>query len=358
MNGLLIMLIPILLILYIIKSILKIKKEIIYIVFITILFLILAFQNNFGTDYKSYIDIFLEKKNYNPSKGVLFYYLYNILNKVTLNSRILFVTMAILNFIILIKIIRKLKKIRLIKDELVFLMVMVMTVYLSFFNALRASFAILCMTYSFILKEFFHDKKYIFYYLLGVGFHPSILIFFPFFFINNFLKKKVKTVRIILLMIIAYIFNIMRVIPFLSKKMYNVIPSSFQYRRYIIDEKVLNPYVTAYSDNIIYEILRNLGSFLMIVLVISFYIINHTKKRSINENYFYNIGAYALILNFLCQGVPIFMRVVEILGIFILIIKYKMIVEMWEKNFFCVGIFIFIFFYFIYIKNILTMIHF
>ena len=358
MNNLLIFLIPILLIICIIKNILKLKKETIFIFLIIILFVILAFQDNFGTDYKSYTDIFLGKKTYNLSKGILFYYLYNTLSEITLNSRILFVTMAILNFIVLIKIIKKLKKIRVIKNEEMFLLIMVMTIYLSFFNALRGSFSILCFTYSFILKEFFCSKKYISYILIGVGFHPSILIFLPFFLINGFLKKRIKIIRIISFMMIAYIFNMMRGLSFFIKKIYNIIPSGFQYRRYIIDEKFLNPYKTVYNDSIMYEFLKNSGSFLMLFLVIFFYIITYKKKKSIIENYFYNIGAYALILNFLFQGIPIFMRGVEILGVFILIVKYKMVVEMLDKKNCYLGFLIFIFFYLIYIKNILTMIHF
>lgn len=359
MVKILIMIVPFMSITYVLSMTLTKKyKKIYYYFLVLLLFLLVGFQNNFGTDYMSYVNFYLGNRFYPNSKGILFKYLLKILKLFSENPRILFVTMSALYFYFLNKITSILKENGLIQEKILFLICVVVTIYLHFFNIIRASLAILCITLSYLLKIYNkNSKKYILYYLIALGFHPSTIIFLPFFIFQKNLRKKRSISFIVLTMVIAFILNMYKFIPKISKWLYSIIPYNFEYKYYLLIDAVLVPYKTQYDTSLVYQLLRSVGSVILLIFVLLFYIIEYKRVNNEKKLIIYNVGWIAFCFTFLSIGIPIFMRAVEIMSGFVLILKYNMIVNLSRSKYLHIGIIIFMFLYFIYIKNVLTMVH-
>ena len=167
-------------------------------------------QYNVGTDYDSYYEIFTDSDALNLyySKGeYLFFYLVHSLNRIGINGQQIFIVIALLNSVLLFKILSYIDK----KNTFlfVFLFITVSTVFHNQMNGIRQYMAVYLITLMIILllrKRFFISALLLIasYYL-----HNSALLlvlFIPFLLI---MTNKVRNTKLILsLLLIASVISL------------------------------------------------------------------------------------------------------------------------------------------------------
>lgn len=152
-------------------------------------------QDNVGTDYPAYLDIFSGDRveHYKKTGEIVFYYLVIFLNFLGLKGQVIFYIFYSINFIFLIFI---LKRFKLRYSFLFFLLyITYCNIYNNQLNILRQVTAIHICTYAVIL--FYENKKKLFsiLILIATGIHLSSIIFYGLFilkWINKLNKRHLK----------------------------------------------------------------------------------------------------------------------------------------------------------------------
>lgn len=171
--------------------------------------IIIGGQYNVGTDYFSYLRIFNNESYlelYFRKKEYIFYYLIRMLKFFVQNGQILFLTLGIIENILFIMIIKKLLRLKILKNKYIYIFIYLFLTYGTIFynqmNGLRQFFNIYLF---FFMILFAIEKKYVIYnfiFFIGLNMHRSLILVYPFYFIYLFLKKKI-TKKILILGIVA-----------------------------------------------------------------------------------------------------------------------------------------------------------
>lgn len=303
--------------------------------------ILLATQVNIGTDYYNYIEIYVGKTYLPYSRGVIFRYLLDILIIFFQSPRALFVSSAIIQSVLMYKILVKLETIEKIDNIILFIYLLVTTSswYLMMFNGLRNSIASLFIVFSILLLLENKIFKSFFAFILGIGFHPSVVICFVIYPLKNILLKK-KNIKIMIFIFIGcYFLNNLQVIQRLAKFIYDL-NIDFPYRDYLISKHMF-PYNKTYGIATVIQLF-----FYLISLV--FYK-NEEKKHSI---FLYNLGYLTFSIGLLFNNIPIFMRTVTSFTFFGTYVVYKLMMRTFNKNYIYMGLYIFLFYILFFIRTI------
>lgn len=193
-------------------------KKINFLVFLPVFFiwtLILGFQYGVGTDYFSYLDIFINKNNiqllYLNQKEYIFYYLVKILNNFSDNGQILFIVISCLENIIFYIFLKELIKNKFLEINKIYIFIFVFlcfgTSFYNQMNTLRQYFNIYLFSLGIIYLLINHKLTYIFFIFLGNYIHKSMFYLLPFYWIKFFIKKiKIKYIHFILITSFLFLF--------------------------------------------------------------------------------------------------------------------------------------------------------
>lgn len=311
------------------------NKKIVLLFIMVPMFISLATQVNIGTDYYNYIHSFLYP---NIDEYEIGYYFLNIfLRKITTNPRILFVTVSLIQTILLYKII-KIFYIKNIIENIPLFIFCICTngLYLLMFNGIRSSIAILIFTYS-LLSYYFLDnkKKAILMLIVGASFHKSIIVVTIMIIVLKkfFLDRAYKKIVLFVFAIIAIILNIINTVPKLALFAFNNLPENFPYKYYLISEH-MKPYFEGFG----------VGTYIFIIVYlfsIYFY------KKSNDTVFLYNIGVLGVITVLFFNNMPIFQRFLNYFSIMESLLRYRLIKGTLNKSWMYISIFIFIFYLFV-----------
>lgn len=309
------------------------NKRVILLSIVIPMFISLATQVNIGTDYYAYRNSFLHPDPYEYEIGYIL--LNKILRSITSNPRILFVTVSFIQMFLFYKILKKLNRKKIIKNSFlyVFCLCSASSLYYLMFNGLRSSIAILF----FILSIFyFLSNRYklaIFLILIGSTFHKSIIIVILLILIlRKYLFKIYNKKKLLILATLLAVLNRFRFIPKLAVFIYNIIPTRFPYRDYLISEHMQQ-----------YRFVKGLG--IATYLFILFYILSIYFYKKQKENIFlYNLGVLSIMIRLLFNDIPIFYRFIDYFSIMETIIIYNMIKGTSKKKWAYLGLAISLFY--------------
>ena len=320
-------------------------RPLLYYAFLSIFFILVAFQDNYGTDYIMYKFLFLETERlYSLYKGIIMYLLIKYLNPLTINYGLLFVIWSLIQTIALNYMVKTYKKFYYFDDKLQIITYILFT--LSFFamsfNALRSVIATTLIPIVFIL---YYERKILKSFVLtviGALFHPTIIIIIPLFLIFNLFKKHYKTTLMIFIFMLLFVFNRIGIIQIVAEFIYNHIPAN------IYTDYLVSYHMKPYSESIF----SYLGIYFILftnMLSVLFYK-KETDKKSI---FLYNLAYFAALLRILFYGIPILGRVYLLFSVFEFFIPYVLFKNLNTKKTFYLGYFILIAFFITVIKYLL-----
>ena len=308
------------------------NKKLLLLLIIIPMFISLATQINIGTDYYAYVHSFLYP---NINEYEIGYYLLNIfLKKITNNPRILFVTVSLIQTVLLYKVIKILYIKNIIENIPLFIFCLCTnTLYVLMFNGIRSSIAVLFFTYALLLYYLLNSKKKaILMVIIGALFHKSIIVAII---IIIFLKKIIldrihrKTVLFFLAIIVA-ILNIINTVPKLALFTFNNLPENFPYKYYLISE-----HMQSYNQGF------GIATYIFIIVYIfSIYF----YKKSKDTIFLYNIGILCIILTLFFNDIPIFKRFIDYFCIMENLLRYRLLKGTFKKSYMYISIFLFIFY--------------
>ena len=320
-------------------------RPLLYYAFLSIFFILVAFQDNYGTDYIMYKFLFLETERlYSLYKGIIMYLLIKYLNPLTINYGLLFVIWSLIQTIALNYMVKTYKKFYYFDDKLQIITYILFT--LSFFamsfNALRSVIATTLIPIVFIL---YYERKILKSFVLtavGALFHPTIIIIIPLFLIFDLFKKHYKAALMIFTFILFFIFNRIGIIQIIAEFIYNHVPVN------IYTDYLVSYHMKPYSESIF----SYLGIYFILftnMLSMLFYK-KETDKKSI---FLYNLAYFAALLRILFYGIPILGRVYLLFSVFEFFIPYVLFKNLNTKKTFYLGYFILIAFFITVIKYLL-----
>ena len=320
-------------------------RPLLYYAFLSIFFILVAFQDNYGTDYIMYKFLFLETERlYSLYKGIIMYLLIKYLNPLTINYGLLFVIWSLIQTIALNYMVKTYKKFYYFDDKLQIITYILFT--LSFFamsfNALRSVIATTLIPIVFIL---YYERKILKSFMLtaiGALFHPTIIIIIPLFLIFNLFKKHYKTTLMIFAFMLFFVFNRIGIIQIIAEFIYNHVPAN------IYTDYLVSYHMKPYSESIF----SYLGIYFILftnMLSVLFYK-KETDKKSI---FLYNLAYFAALLRILFYGIPILGRVYLLFSVFEFFIPYVLFKNLNTKKTFYLGYFILIAFFITVMKYLL-----
>lgn len=320
-------------------------RPLLYYAFLSIFFILVAFQDNYGTDYIMYKFLFLETERlYSLYKGVIMYLLIKYLNPLTINYGLLFVIWSLIQTIALNYMVKTYKKFYYFDDKLQIITYILFT--LSFFamsfNALRSVIATTLIPIVFIL---YYERKILKSFVLtavGALFHPTIIIIIPLFLIFDLFKKHYKAALMIFAFMLFFVFNRIGIIQIIAEFIYNHVPAN------IYTDYLVSYHMKPYSESIF----SYLGIYFILftnMLSVLFYK-KETDKKSI---FLYNLAYFAALLRILFYGIPILGRVYLLFSVFEFFIPYVLFKNLNTKKTFYLGYFILIAFFITVMKYLL-----
>lgn len=320
-------------------------RPLLYYAFLSIFFILVAFQDNYGTDYIMYKFLFLETERlYSLYKGIIMYLLIKYLNPLTINYGLLFVIWSLIQTIALNYMVKTYKKFYYFDDKLQIITYILFT--LSFFamsfNALRSVIATTLIPIVFIL---YYERKILKSFVLtavGALFHPTIIIIIPLFLIFDLFKKHYKAALMIFAFMLFFVFNRIGIIQIIAEFIYNHVPAN------IYTDYLVSYHMKPYSESIF----SYLGIYFILftnMLSVLFYK-KETDKKSI---FLYNLAYFAALLRILFYGIPILGRVYLLFSVFEFFIPYVLFKNLNTKKTFYLGYFILIAFFITVIKYLL-----
>lgn len=304
------------------------KNNILSVLFFTLpIFITTATQVNIGTDYPSYIGLYTGYYDFSITNGVLFYYLFDVLNLITPNPRLLFVVVSIFQFFLLWGVISSfMKKFGRGDFTLAFLIVYFSFTYLSGFNLLRAYLASLVLIYAFL--NCFIERRwfyYVFLVLVAFLFHPTAIIFILLPFIYLLLNRNIPFVVLCLISVAFFISGQVGLVAHISQWLYDILPVNTPYRFYLVS-KHMSPYIHSFG----------IGMFVNLFFCISSsYFISKEKDQRIIG--FCNLGVVAYLLGMLFYFIPIFNRMLYYFIFFQSFLLSYMFVKMSKSKFLFFG---------------------
>lgn len=301
------------------------------------MFLTLATQVGVGTDYELYIGWLKNPNTFSATKGIVFKYLLEVLNRFN-NERILFIVVSLIQIILLYLILKKLKKNRIIKNISIFFIILIIStpIYYQMFNTLRSSIASLI----FILSFFMQSKiKGIIGNLFSFTIHPTSILMIPVIILRDKLKKNIGKIYLILYLLLCFISMKIKLIYILSDFIYNL-EFNFKYKNYLKSYHMFR-YVEGFGIGIIIQ-------FLTVLFFIMFFYQKYKNKRSL---YCINIGIFISGLKMFFYYTPVLNRMLEYFNIFFAIVIYRLIIDSSNKRYFYSGVFIFIFYLLSFIRS-------
>lgn len=320
-------------------------RPLLYYAFLSIFFILVAFQDNYGTDYIMYKFLFLETERlYSLYKGIIMYILIKYLNPLTINYGLLFVIWSLIQTIALNYMVKTYKKFYYFDDKLQIITYILFT--LSFFamsfNALRSVIATTLIPIVFIL---YYERKILKSFVLttvGALFHPTIIIIIPLFLIFDLFTKHYKAALMIFAFMLFFVFNRIGIIQIIAEFIYNHVPAN------IYTDYLVSYHMKPYSESIF----SYLGIYFILftnMLSVVFYK-KETDKKSI---FLYNLAYFAALLRILFYGIPILGRVYLLFSVFEFFIPYVLFKNLNTKKTFYLGYFILIAFFITVIKYLL-----
>jgi len=320
-------------------------RPLLYYAFLSIFFILVAFQDNYGTDYIMYKFLFLETERlYSLYKGIIMYLLIKYLNPLTINYGLLFVIWSLIQTIALNYMVKTYKKFYYFDDKLQIITYILFT--LSFFamsfNALRSVIATTLIPIVFIL---YYERKILKSFVLtavGALFHPTIIIIIPLFLIFDLFKKHYKAALMIFAFMLFFVFNRIGIIQIIAEFIYNHVPAN------IYTDYLVSYHMKPYSESIF----SYLGIYFILftnMLSVLFYK-KETDKKSI---FLYNLAYFAALLRILFYGIPILGRVYLLFSVFEFFIPYVLFKNLNTKKTFYLGYFILIAFFITVMKYLL-----
>lgn len=320
-------------------------RPLLYYAFLSIFFILVAFQDNYGTDYIMYKFLFLETERlYSLYKGIIMYLLIKYLNPLTINYGLLFVIWSLIQTIALNYMVKTYKKFYYFDDKLQIITYILFT--LSFFamsfNALRSVIATTLIPIVFIL---YYERKILKSFVLtavGALFHPTIIIIIPLFLIFDLFKKHYKAALMIFAFMLFFVFNRIGIIQIIAEFIYNHVPAN------IYTDYLVSYHMKPYSESI-FSYLGIYFIFFTNMLSVLFYK-KETDKKSI---FLYNLAYFAALLRILFYGIPILGRVYLLFSVFEFFIPYVLFKNLNTKKTFYLGYFILIAFFITVMKYLL-----
>ncbi|WP_038876857.1 EpsG family protein [Vibrio jasicida] len=294
------------------------KNKILSLAFLLIpLFITTATQVNIGTDYPSYIGLYKGEFPFDASKGVIFNFLFDNLNLISNDPRLLFVTVSALQVLFQFLIYKKVIELYGKTTFLIFLIVYFCLTFTSSFNILRSSLASLVLAYSFLSHlPYGKIKKYTFSTLLAALFHPTAILFV---FIPIFLpiiKRNIPTIILISIAVIGFILGQIKFVAVLADWLYHSLPPSTPYRFYLVSEH-MNSYIGGLG----------LGMFVnLIFCLVGAYLVRHERRDDMIL--FYNLSIITYSLGMVFYYNPIFNRVLYYLVFFQAMFLSSLIVKL------------------------------
>lgn len=297
------------------------------------IFLLLGFQIAIGTDFYSYIRIFNGEEIIKYSRGPVFKVLIDFLKKNIGNERSMFLVIGFIQVVLLYKIVMKLYEQKIVTNIALYISVFIIStsMYLSCFNILRNSIASLFVELG-VLYILSNKKKTSFILiLLGVGFHPSVIIWQMLLPLRKFILKKRKNIIIFLLLIGAFILNKIGFIPNLARYIYNL-NIDIPYRKYLISKHMF-PYTEHFG----------IGTIITIGLYI-FSLAFYKKEKDEKKIFMFNLGYIFYILSVLFSDIPIFERMLGPKDIGIAYLNYTLLNETLTRKYYYVGVLILLYY--------------
>ena len=317
---------------------------------------ILAFNYKMGTDwlaYQEYYDIKVLNYNFkdiilnNPFREEVGYIILNILgNKLKLNYE--FFMAILISFCVL-----NILKIGIKKSRNYYIFTLIIFVQYLLAASLEPTIRqFIAVTLTVIGYRYIEKKellKYFFIILIAIQFHTSAILGVIIYFLD---KIDINKKRLFLL--IAFIFTIIKILPFIFKSVSNIISN-----RYI--DIYLN-----YFNSIVYGMSQNRSIkgnvFIFIITLIYLYIVFFAYDNSNNrKNYIKNAALIYIVCNYFQNMLPILYRVQEYFVIpFAITLSYSSQITFFNKKIifyknsfkYFVIIFINILFLFIFIRKI------
>ncbi|NLK67262.1 MAG: EpsG family protein [Campylobacteraceae bacterium] len=302
---------------YVVSIHCKAIRGCLYKITLLIMFLLLSFQDGYGTDYNMYKIIFLknaETDTFPDYKGFTMYYIIKAINLFTNNPIIFFSIWSALQILFLNFMLNVLYKFYNFKDKLQILMYILISLsfFTMMFNTLRSIFITMLVPVIFIM---FYERKKIkslFLTIIGFMFHPTIITILPFIMVFNFFKKHYKATFILSLFIAVFVINRANLVPSLAEFIYNNTSGDNVYRNYLVSYH-MKPYAKA--------MFGELGIwFVLIMNLLS--LVFYAKVKDSKTIFLYNLGYFAGLLRIFSYGIPIFGRVYMLFNIFEFFIAY------------------------------------
>lgn len=274
-------------------SIWKLKNnKIIYFIFFIITILFVGLRENVGIDYKVDLIIF---NSLTKVKGYFIYILSFILKKYHFNFPMFTFVFGVLNTFLVQCITKSNFKRKKSRIESWYIYILDYG-YISSFNVMRQGIANLIFLIAIKKNSYI---KFVFFLIIGYGFHKSILLLIPIFFI---IRKKFN-IKIIKILCISIIF----------------LSLFFDFQSYFI--KNIFPYLGYYSEIyarkelvhfVVEEMSFGLGRMVRVVLCLSLIFFYDDLAKKGNSNYIYlNLSILWGILTLLTYKIFIISRVLE-----------------------------------------------
>lgn len=296
------------------------------------LFFALAFQNGVGTDYYSYISLYDGVIKFNPSNGIGFKYLLDAMNIMGLNHDCLFIVISFIQVTMLIKIFNITKRIYNSNEMVFFISLVIIMIYISMFNILRASVGSLFFAYALlnlIIEN--NKKKFITYGFFAILFHPTFISFLIIPFILKFFNRK-KPFLFILMIATSFILLKINFIQNVAPLIYESLPNSVPYKFYLVSIDM-----KSYTDDGFG--IATLIRFLILTSSIYFY----SRETNPIKIRIYNFGYLVACMWFLFSQTPIFFRIVNTLYIFLSFLFFLVIINTLKRRFAYSGLVILLF---------------
>lgn len=323
-------LIYMLLLLYYLKN--KNKKYIL--IYLVPMFLTLAFQDGIGTDYELYSSWLKFPTAFSSKKGWLFKKMLELLNNFG-NDRILFITVAMIQVVLLYLILKQLLKLNIINNIYIYFVILLIStpVYYQMFNTLRSSIASLLFTLA-----IFNNRKIriIIYFIIGFLIHPTIVILLPIIYLKNFLNRYISKGIWICYLMGSFVFMKTKIIYILANFIYNI-NIDFKYKNYLV-------------SNHMYQYIEGFGIAIFIKFLLSLFFIIYIYKRE-KYGYIINLGLLTMGFTMIFYYTPVLNRMLEYMNIFLGIVNYKLILKTSKKRYCYLGVVVFVFYILCYIRQ-------
>ena len=307
------------------------NKKINFFWFIPAIFLGLSvgLQNNVGTDYFSYINLFNRLKILKLTESFFiepgFHIMIKILHFIDLGPQSLFVLSSLISYIFIFLF---------IKDEInkgswifIFLFFSIGGVYYQSYNLIRQTMAISIFLYSI---RFIKRKQFIYYMLTIIicsFFHKSILIFIPIYFLYG-IKMSLHYKFIYSVLLMSSIFT-----NFYDRLIFLII-DQFDFLGY--------SHYIGHQSNTFKNVDLEIGVLFYITLIIISLVLINQKNISKKRSFYMNLAYLYFIIHFITLNYTTFHRIslyLNIFYIFIIIELYLCLQKKFNKN--ISGIYIF-----------------